>query len=89
MEENFKGRTRFRQKLTLSYNLLVEILVKEPSKRITLKEVLQHPWITRDIKDVRDARRNSLPGNAFAVYSLVQPDTTNLLKEIQKKQAKE
>ncbi len=55
--------------------------MKEPSKRLTLKEVLQHPWITRDIKDVRDARRNSLPANAFALYSLAQPD---LLKEMQK-----
>ena len=61
-------------------------MVKEPSKRLTLKEVLQHPWITRDIKDIRDARRNSLPGTAFALFSLPQPD---LLKEIQKKQLKE
>ncbi|MDR3736441.1 MAG: hypothetical protein P4L10_13010 [Acidobacteriaceae bacterium] len=59
--------------------------MKDPSKRLTLKDVLQHPWITKDIKDVREARRNSLPGNAFALFSLPQPD---LLKEIQKKQFK-
>eukprot|EP00831_Metopus_contortus_P001416 TRINITY_DN10507_c0_g2_i7.p1 TRINITY_DN10507_c0_g2~~TRINITY_DN10507_c0_g2_i7.p1 ORF type:complete len:113 (-),score=42.10 TRINITY_DN10507_c0_g2_i7:69-407(-) len=64
------------------------LLIKDPEKRMTLREVLQHPWITRDIKEVREARRNSLPGNAFELFSLVKPDTTNLLKEIQKKQLK-
>lgn len=72
-----------------SLHNMIELLLKEPSKRMTLKEILQHPWITRDIKDVREARRNSLPGDAFSVFSLVQPDKTDLLKEVQKKHLKE
>jgi len=64
-------------------------LVKDPSKRLTLKEVLQHPWITKDIKDIREARRMSLPGNQFELFSLVQPDTKDLLKEIQKKKTED
>ncbi len=53
------------------------MLVKDPAKRLTLKEVLEHPWITRDVKDVQKARRNSLPGNAFALFSQVHPDTAD------------
>ena len=59
-----------------------------PEKRITLKEVLQHPWLTGELKDIREARRNSLPGDAFSLYSLVKPETDNLLKDVQKKLVK-
>ena len=47
---------------------------KDPNKRITLKEVLQHPWLTRDIKGIREARKGSIPSTAFGLYSLVKPD---------------
>lgn len=67
----------------------IELLVKDPAKRTTLKEVLQHQWVTQDAKGVREARRNSLPGDAFTLYSMVKPDTTNLLKDVQKKKLKE
>lgn len=67
----------------------IELLVKDPGKRITLKEVLQHGWITQDAKGIREARRNSLPGDAFTLFSMVRPDTTNLLKDVQKKKLKE
>ena len=70
-------------------NHRIEVLIKDPAKRLTLKEVLQHPWITRDLKDIRDARRNSLPGDQFALYSLVQPEKTDLFKEIIKKKEKD
>lgn len=67
----------------------IELLTKDPAKRISLKEVLQHPWITQDVKGIREARRNSLPGNAFTLFSMVKPDTTNLLKDVQKKNLRE
>jgi serine/threonine protein kinase len=63
-----------------------KLLVKDPAKRLPLKDILQHPWLTKDIKDVRELRRNSLPGDAFAAFSLAHPDTTDLLKDMQKKQ---
>lgn len=49
--------------------------MKDPNKRISLKEVLQHPWLTRDIKGVRDLRRNSLPASAFEAFTQVQPNS--------------
>lgn len=52
---------------------------------MTVKEILQHPWITKESKDLREARRSSLPGDAFSLFSLVQPENTNLLKETLKK----
>ena len=64
----------------------IELLVKDPKKRIGLKEVLQHPWLTQGVKEISEARRNSLPGDAFELYSTVKPDLTNLLKDVQKKQ---
>jgi len=64
---------------------IIEVLAKDPAKRIILKEVLQHPWITRDLKEIRDARRNSLPGNAFGLFSLVQPEKEEIFKDIIKK----
>lgn len=67
----------------------IELLMKDPAKRIGLKEVLQHPWITQDVKGIREARRNSLPGDAFTLYSMVKPDTTNLFKDVQKKKLKD
>ncbi len=48
--------------------------MKDPAKRLSLKEVLEHPWITKDVKGIREARRNSMPGNAFTLFSLAQPD---------------
>ena len=67
--------------------IFVEVLTKEPSKRITLKEVLQHPWLTRDIKGIRDARRGSIPATAFELYSLVKPDV-EAVKDAQSKDNK-
>lgn len=68
-------------KVNLANLILIELLVKEPQKRLTLNEVLLHPWITKDLSAVREARRNSLPENAFAVYSLPQPSKADLLNE--------
>jgi hypothetical protein len=59
--------------------------VKDPNKRITLKDVLQHPWITKDIKGIRDARRGSIPSTAFELFSLVKPDVEALKEEQQNK----
>lgn len=41
---------------------------------MSLKEVLQHPWITRDLKAVSEARRHSVSISEFELYTLTQPD---------------
>jgi len=37
-------------------DLLAKVLVKEPTKRLPLERMLQHPWILKNSSDVADAR---------------------------------
>lgn len=41
---------------------------------MTLKEVLQHNWLTNEIRDIGKARSNSLPGDVFELYSSINPE---------------
>ncbi|KDB27463.1 CAMKK protein kinase [Trichophyton interdigitale MR816] len=43
-------------------DLLRRLLIKNPSKRITLKEIKHHPWITRDIQDPKAWIEDTDPG---------------------------
>eukprot|EP01022_Parablepharisma_sp_SALTPOND_P021274 TRINITY_DN4116_c0_g2_i1.p1 TRINITY_DN4116_c0_g2~~TRINITY_DN4116_c0_g2_i1.p1 ORF type:complete len:288 (-),score=33.24 TRINITY_DN4116_c0_g2_i1:1003-1866(-) len=47
------------------------ILVKDPKKRMALTEILQHPWLIKDKKEVKEMRDK----NDFVAYSLVQPNS--------------
>lgn len=49
------------------------MLRKEPNKRITLKELLQHPWLTMNCKDMRVMRENATTENEFRLNTLAQP----------------
>ncbi len=49
------------------------MLIKDSDKRITVKEVLQHPWVTKELKATGELRRNSLPAQAFAVFTQTSP----------------
>ena len=51
-----------------------KIILKDPSKRMTLKDILQHPWILKESKEIGEIRKHSLPGEAFSAFSLVQPE---------------
>ena len=66
----------------LFINIIIELLIKDPKKRITLKEILQHPWLINDSKEIMDARRNSLPGEEFSVFSMVKPKRPSLFKKV-------
>jgi hypothetical protein len=59
--------------------------MKNKDKRMTLKDVLQHPWVTKYSKDVREMRRNSLPGTAFKMFSHAQPNSPMIVKEVEKR----
>ncbi len=50
-----------------------------------LKEVLQHPWVTKFAKDVREMRRNSLPASAFKMFTHQQPNSPLIFKEAEKR----
>lgn len=50
------------------------ILVKEPEKRMEIKELLQHPWILKGTKGMKKVRQNSVGGEVFAAFSLTDSD---------------
>ena len=54
------------------YNL--GILIKDPEKRMKIKELLQHPWILKDSKAIGEKRKSSLPGQIFTAFSLTDSD---------------
>ncbi|KAG0329346.1 hypothetical protein BGZ99_002352 [Dissophora globulifera] len=49
-------------------DLLSKLLEKDVSKRITLKEVKEHPWIVEDLKDPEQWRIETDPGNYQRVF---------------------
>ncbi|KAF9197647.1 hypothetical protein BGZ49_001822 [Haplosporangium sp. Z 27] len=49
-------------------NLLSRLLEKDVSKRITLKEVKEHPWVTEDIRDAERWRIETDPENYQKVH---------------------
>lgn len=44
------------------YDLLGRLLIKDPTKRITLKEIKNHPWVLRDIPNPRKWIGETDPG---------------------------
>ncbi|KAK2841591.1 hypothetical protein FQN49_006105, partial [Arthroderma sp. PD_2] len=44
------------------HDLLRRLLIKDPTKRITLKEIKHHPWILRDIQDPKAWIEDTDPG---------------------------
>jgi len=46
-----------------------KILVKDPKKRLSLTEILQHPWLVKDRKEITEMHKI----NDFVAYSLVHP----------------
>jgi serine/threonine protein kinase len=40
-------------------DLISKLLVKDPSKRIKIKDVLDHKWITNDDLSIKELRRKS------------------------------
>lgn len=54
--------------MLLNVFVFVEVLVKEPSKRLTIEQILQDPWISS--KQMRKIRLDSMDDlRSFALYS--------------------
>jgi len=51
------------------------MLNKDPKKRITLNELLKHPWLTMNCKDIRIMRENATTENTFRMNTLSRPIT--------------
>ena len=57
------------------------MLTKSPNKRITLSELLKHPWLTMNCKDIRAMRENATTENEFRMNALAKPITEETIKE--------
>jgi len=68
-------------------NFVERLLVKEPENRMTLEQVLEHPWLVKGAVHIRDLRRNSLNDrlSKFKVFSHSQPDSPRILEEIERR----
>lgn len=50
------------------------MLIKDPDKRLKLKEVLQHPWILSESKDIGEIRSKSVSCKDFMAFTLTTND---------------
>lgn len=68
------------------YNYLsIELLVKDPKKRLTLEEVLVHPWIIKSSKGISDMRKDTRVLAKFKNYSYQEPNSPAILNEVIKR----
>lgn len=61
---------------------ILGLLVKEKSKRLPLTQILEHPWITKFNKGIREMRLNAQSDAKFKFYSHQQPQSPKILDEI-------
>lgn len=60
-------------------NFVQRLLERNVNKRMTIKEVLTHPWITKYCgKDMIEQRKMSNGINNFALYSSISPKTSKM-----------
>lgn len=53
--------------------LILDLLQKDPNKRMSIKEVLEHPWIKKINQKAHEMRRDSKDlGNQFKVYTMTE-----------------
>lgn len=71
---------------SIDYCVIIELLIKDPRKRMTLEQTLEHPWLTRGDADIRNLRRNSVSDriSKFKMFSHAQPDSPKIIEEIEK-----
>ena len=63
----------------------VGMLAKDPKKRITLKDLLQHPWLVGDCPEVAKLRKQATWTNEFRMFSLVTPGSMRIYDEVQRR----
>jgi len=68
-------------------NFVERLLVKDPENRMTLEQVLEHPWLVKGAANIRDMRRNSLNDrlSKFKVFSHAEPHSPRILEEVERR----
>ena len=61
------------------------MLTKDNTKRITIKELLQHPWIVHDSPDLGKQRCEANKQKEFQLFSLVNPFSMKIYDEVSKR----
>jgi hypothetical protein len=55
--------------------LHLDLLSKQSTKRMTIKEVLEHAWFTKiNMTNLPELRRQSKDGNMFKMYTITEPE---------------
>ena len=65
----------------------IGMLCKDQDKRISIQELLKHPWLTVDCKDVLELRKHATPEDMFKNYVLQIPSSTKIYDELQRHSA--
>ncbi|MDR3548988.1 MAG: hypothetical protein P4M11_12125 [Candidatus Pacebacteria bacterium] len=60
----------------------VGMLMKDPEQRVTLKELLTHPWIAGGGGRLESLRRNATSEAAFKVFSQQKPNSLKMYDEV-------
>ncbi len=60
------------------------MLEKDPTKRPTIREVLEDPWITKNFPDVTRLREKAQGATMFQMYSLPKPNSLKIYDEVAK-----
>jgi serine/threonine protein kinase len=68
---------RLKSLLIVRFILTLDLLSKNPAKRMTIKELLEHPWFAKINKtDLPELRRKSRDNNhsMFKIYSITEQE---------------
>jgi len=82
MGKSIKRCYRFHNQYFYKDLIKIELLIKDKSKRLTLTQILEHPWITKYCAGIREMRMKAQPTSQFKVYSHQQPHSPKILDEV-------
>ncbi len=58
------------------------MMTKDPEKRISLEEVLIHPWLTKRCPEVRRLRIGATGSGAFRAFACTNPLSPKIFDEV-------
>jgi len=61
------------------------MLIKDPEKRIKLKDLLVHPWLVKSNPNVLKLRKEAKRENEFRMFTLSNPGSVKIYDEVKKR----